>query len=173
MSFRGCAWETEITQALSAGHWPNASGLELRTHVETCPRCSDLVLVTETIPRARTASVLAEHPMSPSWLWWRAQLRRRNYAAEQMSQPISFANTFAWLVSGLLTVVFVMSQYQHGLGWGLWWSQINAAHVLSLWSLAVGHLQWKLYLVIPIVGVLLLLSGNRLLSGTGRRIAFV
>jgi hypothetical protein len=159
MTFRGCAREAEIAQALSAGYWPVASGPELRTHVETCPRCSDFVLVTETIQRARRVSVLAEHPISPSLLWWRAQLRRRNYAAERISQPISLAHTFAWLVSGQLTVVFVVSQYRYGLRWGRWWSQINAPHVLSLWSLAAGHLQWKLFLVIPIVGVFLLLSG--------------
>ena len=97
--------------------------------------------------------------MSPSLLWWRAQLRRRNYAAEQISQPISLAHTFAWLVSGLLAVVFLVSQCRDGLRWGQWWAQINATHVLSLWSLAAGHLQWKLFLVIPIVGVFLLLNG--------------
>ena len=159
MRFRGCVLETEITQALSTGHWPSAIGPELRTHVETCPRCSDLILVTETIQRVRRACMLAEHPMSPSLLWWRAQLRRRNYAEVQMSQPVCFAHTFAWLMSGLLAVVFVVSQYRHGLCWGHWWSQINAPHVLSLWSLAGGLLQWKLYLLIPIVGVFLLLSG--------------
>lgn len=159
MRFRGCAWETEITLALSAGHWPNACDPELRKHVETCSCCSDFVLVTETIQRVRVASILAEHSMSPTLLWWRAQLSRRNHAAEQMSQPVSFAHTFALLVSGLLAVVFVVSQYRHGLRWGRWWSQINSPHVLSLWSLAGGLLQWKLYLLVPIVGIFLLLSG--------------
>lgn len=159
MKLHSCAWETEVTQALRSGHWPNACGPELRIHVETCPRCSDLVLVTETIQRARRASQLAEIPTSPSLLWWRAQLRRRNHATEQISQPISFAHTFAWLACGLLAIVFVVSQYRDGLRWGEWWSQINAPHGLSLWSFAGGLLQWKLYLLIPLVGVLLLLSG--------------
>lgn len=159
MTFRGCAWETELTQALRAGHWPDASDSELRAHVEACQSCRDLVLVTEIIQGARRASLLLEPSASPSLLWWRVQLRRRNYAAERISQPISVAQTFAWLMSCLLAVVFVVSQYRYGLRWGGWWSEINAPHILRVWSLAAGDLQWNLFWLIPIVGVLVLFSG--------------
>ena len=160
MRFRDCAWQAEISQALSAGHWPDASGPELRSHVDSCSSCNDLVLVTESIRDARRASVLTERPISPSLLWWRAQLRKRYYAAEQMSKPISFAQIFAGLTSSVLTIIFVVSQYRYGLRWGDWWSEINApSHVLHLWSLAARDLQWNLFLVMPIVGVFLLLCG--------------
>ena len=158
MIFRACAWEAELTQALRAGHWPDASGPELRAHVENCPACSDLVLVTEFMQRARRAAALAAHTVSPSLLWWRAELRRRNYAAERISQPINIAQSFAWLVSWLLAGVFVVSQYRYGLRWGSWWSEFTAAHMLRLRSLAAADLQWNLPLLISSVGVFLLLS---------------
>lgn len=158
MTFRACDWESELTQALRSGHWPEACGAELRSHVAGCPGCRDLVLVTEAFQRARNASTWAEHSFSPSLLWWRAELRRRNSSVQRISQPITIAQIFAWLVSVLVAALFLASQYRYGLRWGSWWSELSTAHILRLWALAAANLQWNLFLI-PGLGVLALLSG--------------
>jgi hypothetical protein len=157
--FHTCSYEKELTQALKDGHWPRGCDSELRTHVEACGNCSDLVLVTQTFLRARSESEHSAPCGSPSLLWWRAHLRRRNYAAERVSQPIKIAQIFAWLVTVLVGVVFVGSEYRHGLHRASWRSEfmpLRAFHLLL--SVGSGQADWNLLLLISSFGVLALLS---------------
>jgi hypothetical protein len=158
MTFRTCSYERELTQALKDGHWPQGCGPELRAHVDACGNCSDLVLVTQTFQRARSEPERAAVCGSPSLLWWRAQLRRRNAAAERVSRPITIAQTFAWFVVVLVGVVFVASQYRHGLHWASWWSELASLRPLHLLPVASGQVGWNLPLLISSFGVLALLS---------------
>jgi hypothetical protein len=161
VTFRTCSFEKEIAQALKDGHWPEGCGAELRAHVDTCGNCGDLVLVTQTFQRARSESERAAPCGSPSLLWWRAQLRRRNAATELVSQPITMAQTFAWLVLGLVGVVFVMSQYHHGLQWAWWWAEFapQGAIPFARIGIGLGALNWNVLLLFSGLAVLALLSG--------------
>ncbi len=158
MTFRTCSYENELTRALKDGHWPEGCGSELRSHVDGCGSCSDLVLVTLTFQSARRESEQARLSGSPSLLWWRAQLRRRNAATERVSRPITIAQIFALFVYALLGVVFVASQYRHGLHWASWWSELvpRALHFLPAVS---GHADLNSFLLISGFGLLALLSG--------------
>jgi hypothetical protein len=165
MTFRACSYEKELAQALKDGHWPQSCGEELRAHVNECGKCGDLILVTQTFQGARRESERVASAdcspslLSPSLLWWRAQLRRRNAAADRVSRPITIAQTFAWLVTLLVGVVFVASQYRHGLRWMSWWSELALGRALHLLSNGVGQAGWNPLLVISGFGVLALLSG--------------
>ena len=159
MKVRACPWESELTQALRSGHWPEACGPELRTHVSACADCRDLVLVTDGFRQARTATALTVPAGSPGLLWWRAELRRRRQAAEQIAQPITFAQTFACIVSLLAAVAFLASQYRYGLRWGSWWSEFSAFRPARLWSAAGPASEWNLLLLIPVFGLFVLLGG--------------
>jgi len=156
--FRTCSYEKELSQALKDGHWPEGCGSELRTHVDWCGHCSDLVLVTQTFQRARTESDRAAPCGSPSLLWWRAQLRRRNAATERVSRPITIAQTFAWFVTVLVGVLFVGSQYSHGLHWASWWSEFVPPRAFHLVPFGSGQVDWNFLLLISGFGVLALLS---------------
>ena len=133
MTFRTCSFEKELAQALKDGHWPEGCGPELRAHVHACCNCSDLVLVTQTFQRARSESERTAPSGSPSLLWWRAQLRRRNAAAERVSRPITIAQIFAWFVIVLVGVVFVASQYHHGLRWASWWAELVPSELFTFY----------------------------------------
>jgi hypothetical protein len=158
MKFRACSFEKELTLALKDGHWPQGCGPELRAHVDVCGSCSDLVLVTQALQGARKESEQAAPCGSPSLLWWRAQLRLRNTAAERVCRPITIAQTFAWIVLLAVGVVLVASQYRRGLRWASWWSDLGsrAAHFLPNVS---GQAGLNLFLLISGAGVLALLSG--------------
>src|SRR5271167_4467716 len=130
MNFRTCSFERELAQALKDGHWPRGCSTELRDHVKACASCGELVLLTRTFQRARNESMREAVPGSPgagspSLLWWRAQLRRRNAATERVSRPITIAETFALVVYVFVGVVLVASQYRHGLKWSSWWAEIT------------------------------------------------
>jgi hypothetical protein len=158
MTFHTCSSESELTQALKDGHWPEACGPELRAHVEACSRCNDLVLVTQTFRRARNESGQVPLCGSPGLLWWRAQLRRRNAANERVGRPITIAETFALILNVVVGVVFVASQYRHGLHWASWWSELVAPRALRYLPTGSGLLDWNLLLLISGCGVLVLLS---------------
>jgi hypothetical protein len=161
MTFRACSYEKELTQALKDGHWPEGCGPELRAHVDVCDNCSDLVLVTQTFQRARSESDQSAPCGSPSLLWWRAQLRRRYAATERVSRPITIAQTFAWIVTLLVGIAFVASQYHRGLHWASWWSELvplRILHVLSIAPVGYAQVDTNLLLFISGSGVLLLFS---------------
>lgn len=159
MTLRTCIYEKEITQALKAGHWPGGCTAELRAHVAVCASCGDLVLVTESFQQARTGSV--QEPLSgpPGLLWWRAQLRRRNAAAEKITRPITIAQTFAFIVTLLVAGVFLAWQYDHGLRWGTWWSEEMLARALHLLSAGSQKMDGNVLLLFSGLGVVVLLSG--------------
>ena len=159
MMFRTCSYEAELTQAMKDGHWPEGCGPELRAHVDGCSGCSDLVLVTQTFQHARSESEHAILGGSPSLLWWRAQLRRRNAAGQRVSRPITIAQTFALFVYVLLGVVFIASQYRHGLHWASWWSELVPSRAQHFLPVGSGQVDWNLLLLISGFGMLALLSG--------------
>jgi hypothetical protein len=159
MRFRSCGCENELARALKDGHWPEGCGPELRAHVEACGSCSDFVLVTQTFRQARSESEQAVPCGPPSLLWWRAQLRRRNAAAERVSRPVTIAELFALFVYVLVGVVFVASEYRHGLRWATWWSQLAPSRAFHFLPVGSGQVDWNLLLLISGFGALALLSG--------------
>ena len=158
MTFRTCAYEKELRQALKDGHWPAGCLPELREHVRACISCSDLVLVTEAFQQARKHSS-QEVPQTSNLLWWRAQVQRRRTAAEQVNRPINVAQTFAWAISVLAAIVFAISQYHHGLRWANWWSEVAPLRLFHLAPIAAQNLDWSLFLLIPTLGALALVGG--------------
>ena len=158
MTFRTCSFENELTQALKDGHWPQGCAPELRAHVENCVNCSDLVLVTQTFQSARSESERAALSGSPSLLWWRAQLRRRNAATERVSRPVTIAEIFALVVYVFVGVVLVASQYRPGLKRSSWWAEITPARAFHLLSAGSREVNPNLLLLIFGFGVLGLVS---------------
>jgi len=158
MTFRSCGYEPDVARALRNGHWPEGSAPELRSHVEACARCRDLVLVTETLQRARNQSIAAVPEASPSLLWWRAQLRRRRTATARLSRPIGIAQMFALFLNLTVGIVFIAWQYRHGLRWESWWPELASTGLLPFWlpgSREVG----ALVLAMSAVGMVAVLSG--------------
>jgi len=159
MIFRSCSHERELLQALRDGHWPRGCGEELRTHVKTCASCADVVLVTQTFQKARAEYENERIQASPSLLWWRAQLQRRNAVTEQVSRPLKVAQSFAFTFVSIVAVWFAASQYRNGLHWASWWSWLTRLHGLYVLTNGSVKPDWNLPLLIPTLGGLAVLSG--------------
>ncbi|HEY4358137.1 MAG TPA: hypothetical protein VGN16_20485 [Acidobacteriaceae bacterium] len=98
MSLMECKRSTDVREVLASGHWPEACPTELREHVNSCRRCGDAVLVATTLRKAR-ASALPERPVvSPSLIWWRAQLRQRQVVIQKVSRPLIGAQLIALMI---------------------------------------------------------------------------
>jgi len=158
VTIRTCSCETELAQALKAGHWPDGCTPELRTHVEICRSCDDLVLVTQAFQNARSESCAAVPDNLANLLWWRAQLRRRNVANERTSRPISIAQSFALFINLAVAIVFAIWQYHHGLRWASWWSELEVSRVLHLFDIG-SMLDGNLVPLICSIGMLAFLGG--------------
>ena len=157
MTIRTCSYETELAQALKAGHWPDGCSPDLRAHVALCRNCSELVLVTQAFQQARSQSGTSVPADLAGLLWWRAQLRRRNAANQRTSRPISIAQSFALLVNAAVAVVFGAWQYHHGLRWASWWRELELGRVLD--GFDIGSRLDGNALLICSLGMLALLSG--------------
>jgi hypothetical protein len=159
MTLRACPREKEVRALVLHGQWPEASGAELRAHVDDCRSCGDLVLVMEAFQSARAKSVAAANPASAGVLWWRAQLRRRKAAMDSIGRPILGAQLFALSVTLAIAAVFAVSQARHGfqvLSWFRELPQSLAFHIEDLWSSTLAMPQWGLLLVFGLAAVALL-----------------
>jgi len=121
-----CGRESEIVEALRAGHWPEACDAGLREHVQGCARCGDLVLVSEAMQRARVDAVNAARVEAAGMIWWRAQLRKRQAAMEIIARPVWGAQIFAWLLGVVVAIGFVVVELR----------QDGVARVEAAWNSA-------------------------------------
>ncbi|MGA8731117.1 MAG: hypothetical protein WB608_20335 [Terracidiphilus sp.] len=152
-----CPREKETAEVLRLNHWPHACPPDLRTHVEACRSCSDLVLLTQSFQHARASATAAAPLQSPGALWWRAQLRRRNAAIERIGKPILGAQIFAVAVTLLIAAGFIATQARRGLHWMSWLADLSASvHLADLWPVSLDN---RLVLLVPVLATLALLGG--------------
>lgn len=157
MMLRDCGYARELAEALKSGHWPHGCGPELRSHVENCRECSDVVLLRQVFGEARIRSERESVCDAPELLWWKAQLRRRNAATVQASRPIALAQAFALALSLLVAGVFAVLEYRHGLRWSSWFTDLVPSRILH--GLSAGLVNWNPWLLIPTCAALAVLSG--------------
>ena len=101
-----CSSEKELEAALRQGRWPHACDPDLRAHVDACCDCQELILVTQTLQKAKSNGEQLAQLRSPGLLWWRAQLRRRNEAIQTVTEPLALAEKVGLLA--LLVAFFVL-----------------------------------------------------------------
>lgn len=115
MKIGACTCERELADLLARGHWPQAASEELRAHVTSCRSCGDLVLVTTAFRSDRTRQSALPRLEAPGVLWWRAQLRRRQQALQQIGRPLLGAQIFAVAVTLLAAFLFLLAQGKQGI----------------------------------------------------------
>jgi len=172
MTLRACPREKEVSALVLRGQWPGACADELRAHVEVCRACGDLVLVMRAFQSGRAASAGAATPIPAGVLWWRAQLRRRKAAVEQINRPILGAQIFALSITIAIAAIFAVPQARQGLQWLKWWKQLGQSptfHLGDLWSSAAAMPQWGVLLLIFGLAAVAVLSGLVVFSDRQRQ----
>jgi hypothetical protein len=170
MTLRRCTERASVRQLLALGHWPDACPAELRTHVESCASCKELVVLTDAFRTARVeAAALASVP-APGLIWWRAQLRRRNAAMKRVTRPLLGASIFALVCTLAAAVAAIAVAARSRFAWFGEAGQPEAArHWGSLSpSLLVGS-QLGFVLLIVALAALALLSALAVYLGVERQ----
>ena len=125
-----CDRESEVIDALQASRWPSACDDSLRTHVESCVECAELVELSLALLQDHRALMQEAHVPSPAIIWWRAQMRSRREAAEQVTQPITVIQGLATAcAAGLL--VAAAGSYSPAFRRALWWAVDAAGSLLA------------------------------------------
>lgn len=153
-----CSRERDVVDMLHRGHWPQACPDELRGHVATCRRCSDLVLVTQGFQADRTQVQLKAQLPSAGALWWRAHLRRRNADLVRVSRPLFGAQVFALVVTLLAGLGVVSWELRKGFDPGSWFSEVSRALDLGA-LLPAQHPEGGLWLLLPVLAMVALVGG--------------
>lgn len=160
MIFIGCPREKELSELVRRGQWPQACPPDLQAHVRACPACTERLLVTAAFQSARAAASAQAPLAAPGPLWWRAQLRRRNAALERIGKPILGAQIFALAIALVLTAGFLASQAKQDHGWLSWLAALpHSLDLAALWPATLPGFASSLWLVVPILATLALLSG--------------
>ena len=167
-----CPREIELRELLAHGQWPAAATPELRTHIEGCRSCADLVLVANAFQRARAGTMAAAKPVAPGVLLWRAQLRRRNAAVERLTRPLLGAQIFALVFTLVAGVGFVVFETLRTDAWRTWLQQLPqsaAAQWDAFRSTGAIDQSWGMLVVLPAVATLLLLGAVAVYLATDRQ----
>ena len=139
-----CQYEPDVLTMVYTGQWPERAPAELRAHVDTCALCADLATVSLAIDEANAAPHVPALPSS-GIVWWRAQLRARQEAAQQVVRPITVAQAaFLAVVGGVSGAVFgattdwfqrVLQRFGGVIGDGVAW--VRALELPALPSVVV------------------------------------
>jgi hypothetical protein len=103
-----CTREQDVLDALTADCAVQDWGDELRTHVEACAICRDIVAVALPLLQEHHAAVDDAHPPSSGIVWWRATMRARQEAAQAATRPITVVQGVA-LASGAAVFMMILS----------------------------------------------------------------
>jgi hypothetical protein len=169
MTLRSCAERASVRRMLALGHWPDACPVELRTHLESCPSCKELVLVTDAFTAARIESAAQASLPAPGLIWWRAQLRRRNAAMKRVTRPLLGASIFALMCTLVAAVAAVaVAERSHFVWFGEAGQPPAAVHWGSLSPALLLGSNVGFALLIAALATLALLSALAVYLGTER-----
>jgi len=90
-----CIYEEKVTELLRRNSWPESADPKLAAHTENCSRCRDVILTNRIFKQGHSERMLQAHTDSPHFIWWKAQLQRRNISLGKAAKPIALAEILA------------------------------------------------------------------------------
>ena len=158
-----CRRESEILDAIAAGEWPEAAPVELREHAATCPLCADLALAASALHDEAASTPPTMALPSAGQVWWRAELRARNEAAQLAQRPLVAVQVVAGVVV-LAALVTGLRSFAPGV-WSWMAHALSAARAgstdgIDTWTLAVV-LSIGVWVVLAPVAVYMVFRADR------------
>jgi hypothetical protein len=143
MTVPECPREQDVIAAIVAGKWPRHCDEELREHAAQCRVCGELVELTSLLHLERTAILDEVNVPSAGQVWWRAAIRARLEASQQVARPFSwlFGISVACAVGLAIAIVELLwSPVQQALrsampvSWAISFGVAEATRWLPSWS---------------------------------------
>jgi hypothetical protein len=116
-----CVREQDLLETLAAGRWPDSCAAELRTHVDGCGSCMDLLAVALPLLQEHELAQRDARVPPSGVVWWRAQMKARREAVKAATSPITLIQGVslacaAGLAGGIATVA--QPAVREWLAWG-------------------------------------------------------
>ena len=108
-----CAREVEALEIVLSGGWPACADADLRSHVDQCQVCADVVAIAVAMQEEHSLACQQAHVPTAGLVWWRAELRARQEAARKAARPMTLVQGVggACLVAALLTIAGLFSPW--------------------------------------------------------------
>lgn len=120
-----CPHEHDVISAILADRWPNQCDESLHAHAAQCEVCKELVEVVSLLRIERQGLHDEMRVPSAGQVWWRAAIRARLEASQQVARPFSWlAGISVACAVGLAVAVIELlwSPVQHALTWASPWT---------------------------------------------------
>ena len=131
MMAQPCPHENSVITAILAGRWPDQCDDSLHAHAAQCETCRELVEVVSLL-RVDHHQLHDEMRIpSAGQIWWRAAIRARLEASEQVGRPLSWV--FGVLVASVVGLTLAVVE--------LLWTPIQSAvreTAASGWTMSFG-----------------------------------
>ncbi len=85
-----CPREQDVINAIVTGRWPHLCDEELTAHAAECHVCKELVDVASVFRLEREGLHDEINVPSAGQVWWRAAIRARLEASQQVARPMSW-----------------------------------------------------------------------------------
>jgi hypothetical protein len=82
-----CRREDEVVALVLSGQWPEHADQPLRTHVESCAVCADVVAIAPALRQDLQQLADVQVPAAGQ-IWWRSAIRARADAARAAARPM-------------------------------------------------------------------------------------
>ena len=112
-----CTRERDVLDALAADCAVQEWADELRTHVDACTICRDIVAVALPLLQEHRAAVDGAHPPSSGIVWWRATMRARQEATQAATRPITVVQGVALASAAALFMMVLSAAAPTLFGW--------------------------------------------------------
>jgi hypothetical protein len=126
-----CPHEHGVITAILAGRWPDPCDEPLQAHAAECEVCGELVEVVSLLRIDRQQLHDEMRVPSAGQIWWRAAIRARLEASQQVARPLSWV--FGVLVASVAGLALAAGE--------LVWSPIQSALIsmaTSGWTASFG-----------------------------------
>ena len=131
MRVQSCPHENSVITAILAGRWPDQCDESLHAHAALCETCRELAEVASLLRVDRHHLHDEMRVPSAGQIWWRAAIRARLEASEQVGRPLSWV--FGVLVASVVGLTLAVVE--------LLWSPIQVAvreTATSGWTISFG-----------------------------------
>ena len=129
MRLVGCEQERAVVAASRSDQWDEA----LRSHIRECEVCKEALRIAQWFE----SQVPAAAPRLPDagQVWWRAQIRSRQAAAERATEPVRMAQRVSVLCA--LTAIIVLLA-RHAAHLERWLASVSLGGPMAWTLLATG-----------------------------------
>lgn len=103
-----CPQEHETLSIVQAGRWPDGCDDAMRSHVDACSTCRDIVRVASLIHNDYQVSIRAAHVPASGMVWWRMQRRARQEAVRTASRVITIVQAIA-VAAGVAVAIGILA----------------------------------------------------------------